>query len=58
MEWAIAVAIIVVLLLSPWFSRESRDGLDWKPWGLRGTARGHDVVKVFHDSRPRHRPAA
>ncbi len=38
MGWA-ALSIVVVLLATPWFASDSRDGADWKPWPGPGAPR-------------------
>ncbi len=31
MGWVIAAVVVAGLLASPWFTADSRDGVDWKP---------------------------
>jgi hypothetical protein len=43
MGWLIAAAVVMVVLASPWFVADSRDGRDWKPLrrsGVFGSGNG------------------
>ena len=50
MGWVIAIAVLALLALAPWFSADSRDDEGWKPLaGGVGVALRH-VVRPFSGS--------
>jgi hypothetical protein len=50
MGWFIFPVIVVLLLVTPFFAADTRDGADWKPAAQRGPTRRTRRTSTFSES--------